>query len=96
MDRRLCDIYYSPKRYWKGFSAIKRIARAAGVSDAVAGSWLKKQAIWQIYLPPPHFIPRPMFAEKRPNAVNQCDLLCMPCVGRKTYRYCFMTFRRWL
>ena len=56
----------------------------------MAGSWLKKQAIWQIYLPPPHFIPRPMFDEERPNAVNQCDLLCMPCVDRKTYRYCLM------
>jgi len=49
--------------------------------------------MWQIYLPAPRHIPRPMFDEDRPNAVHQADLLYLPHdrvgIGRKanTFRY---------
>ena len=43
----------------KGLAAIKKLAAAAGVSEEAAKGWLKRQAIWQIYLPPPRRIPRP-------------------------------------
>ena len=49
--KRLEKVYYSPKGYWRGFSAIKRLSAAAKVSEEEeAKSWLKKQAIWQIDL----------------------------------------------
>ena len=51
--------------------------------------WLKKQAIWQIYLLAPRHIPRPKFDVAVPNDVHQADLLFLPHdrVRRKTLRY---------
>ena len=50
-----------------------------------------KQAIWQIYLPVPRYLPRPKFDVPRPNSVHRADLLFLPndklpC-GRKIYKY---------
>ena len=89
MDDKLQRIYYSPKGYWRGLAAVKKLAAAAKVSEQVARDWLKRQAIWQIYLPAPRHIPRPMFDEDKPNAVHQADLLYLPHdrVGRHTYKY---------
>ena len=56
-----------------------------------AKSWLKKQAMWQIYLPAPKYIPRPTFDVFVPNEVHQADLLFLPhdrpLRSRKTYKY---------
>ena len=89
MDSRLAKIYYSPKGYWRGLAAIKNLASAAKVSESVAKEWLKKQAIWQIYLPAPRRVARPRFDITSPNEVHQADLLFLPhdSLGRKTYKY---------
>ena len=86
---KLARIYYSPRGYWKGLAAIEKLASAAKVSEDVARAWLKKQAIWQIYLPAPRHIPRPKFDVSVPNEVHQADLLFLPHdkVGRRTYKY---------
>ena len=86
---KLSKIYYSPKGYWKGLTAIKKLASAAKVPKDVAKDWLKKQAIWQIYLPAPRHIPRPKFDVRVPNEVHQADLLFLPHnrAGRRTYKY---------
>ena len=55
----LSKIYYSPGGYRKGYSAFSKLADATGVSENEAKEWLKKQALWQIYLPSPRYIPRP-------------------------------------
>ena len=85
MERR----YYSPQGYWKGISAIKKLAVAAKVPEVVAKEWLFKQALWQIYLPAPRYIPLPKFDVPTPNKVHQADLLFLPHdkVGRSTYKY---------
>ena len=49
MDSKLSKIYYSPKGYWKGIAAIKKLAEAAKVSEDSAKMWLMTQAVWQIY-----------------------------------------------
>ena len=91
LNQKLEKIYYSPKGYWRGYSAIKRLSTVAGVSEEEAKSWLKKQAMWQIYLPAPRYIPRPTFDVFVPNEVHQADLLFLPHDrlprGRKTYKY---------
>ena len=89
MERKLERVYYSPQGYWKGISAIKKLADAAKVSEVVAKEWLFKQALWQIYLPAPRYIPRPKFDVTLPNKVHQADLLFLPHdkVGRNTYKY---------
>ena len=89
--KKLEKIYYSPKGYWRGFSAIKRLSAAANVFEEEAKNWLKKQAIWQIYLPAPKYIPRPKFDIRIPNEVHQADLLFLPnyrpARGKKLYKY---------
>ena len=72
MDAKLTKIYYSPKGYWKGIAAIKKLANAAKVSEDEAKRWLTKQALWQVYLPGPHYIPRPKFDVLHP---MQCTRL---------------------
>ena len=61
------------------------------VCKKVALDWLKKQAIWQIYLPAPKHIPRPIFDVTVPNKAHQADLLFLPHDrlgrGRKLYKY---------
>ncbi|KAK3727743.1 hypothetical protein QZH41_005205 [Actinostola sp. cb2023] len=80
-----------PQGYWKGFAAIAHLAAAAAVSEDVARAWLSKQALWQIYLPPPWHIPRPRFDISVPNEVHEADLLFLPHDrpgrGRKLYKY---------
>ena len=49
MTMSLADVYYSVDGYWKGNSAISKLAEKAGVTKAEAKEWLQKQAIWQIY-----------------------------------------------
>ena len=89
MDRKLERRYYSPQGYWKGISAIKKLAVAAKVPEVVAKEWLFRQALWQIYLPAPRYIPRAKFDVPTPNKVYQADLLFLPHdkVGRSTYKY---------
>ena len=82
-------IYYSPNGYWKGFSAIDKLSKEAGVDEEEAKEWLSKQALWQIYIPPPRHIPRPHWTVSKPNEVHQADLLFLPhdTLRRKTFRY---------
>ena len=53
----------------------------------MAKDLLKKQAIWQIYLPAARRIPK--FDVRAPNKVHQADLFFLPHdrVGRRTYKY---------
>ena len=57
--------------------------------ENVVKQWLYKQAIWQIYLPAPRYVPRPKFDVATPNSVHQADLLFLPHdkIRRKTYKY---------
>ena len=91
MDGKLAKIYYSPQGYWKGASAIKKLAEAANVPENVSKQWLYKQALWQIYLPAPRHVPRPKFDVATPNSVHQADLLFLPHDklprGKKIYKY---------
>ena len=59
------------------------------MTEQQANDWLKKQAIWQIYLPAPRHIPRPKLDVAVPNEVHQADLLFLPHdrVRQKTFRY---------
>ena len=91
-NKKLSRIYYSPKGFWKGLPAVKKLSQESGVSEDEAKLWLMKQAIWQIYLPAPRGnIPRPSFDVNFPNAVHQADLLFLPHDklprGKKIFKY---------
>ena len=70
---------------------MKKLSTVVKVSEKVAKKWLVKQALWQIYLPAPRYIPQPKFDVSLPNAVHQADLLFLPHDklphGRKLYKY---------
>ena len=89
MDAKLAKIYYSPQGYWKGVTAIKKLAEAAKAPENIAKQWLYKQAIRQIYLPAPRYVPRPKFDVTTPKSVHQADLLFLPHdkLRRKIYKY---------
>ena len=61
MEKKISKIYHSPKGFWKGLPAVKKLAQEDGVSEDVAKLWLMRQAIWQIYFPAPKHIPRSTF-----------------------------------
>ena len=91
MEAKLSKIYYSPQGYWKGLAAVKKLSSTAKVEEEVAKRWLAKQALWQIYLPAPRYIPRPKFDVSLPNAVHQADPLFLTHDKlphrRKVYKY---------
>ena len=57
MKRKLLRTEFSPKGFWKGLPAVKRLAKEAGVPEDDTKLWLMKQATWKIYL----HIPGPTF-----------------------------------
>ena len=92
MDKRFKQIYYSDDEYWRGKSTIQKLAEASGSTKEEAEKWLLKQPLYQIYLPPPKYIPRPnasMSLFAKPNDIHQSDLLSLPHdkFKKKTYKY---------
>ena len=81
--------YTKPRGYWKGLTDIKKLASTAKISEDLARARLKKQAIWQIFLPAPRQIPGPYFGVEVPNEDHQADLLFLPHnrVGKRTFMY---------
>ena len=51
MDKKFNQIYYSDNGYWRGKSAIQKLAKASGSTKEEAEKWLLKQPLYQIYLP---------------------------------------------
>ena len=92
MDKKFQQIYYSDGGYWRGKSAIQRLAKALSSTKEEAEKWLLKQLLYQIYLPAPKYIPRPnasMSLFAKPNDIHQSDLLSLPHdkFKKKTYKY---------
>ena len=87
---KLREIHYSKNGYWHGQKAIDILCKKTGLSIKEVTHWIKRQPIWQIYLPRPKYIPRPKIEEVIPNGFHQTDILYLPhdTVGRKTYKYC--------
>ena len=92
MDKKFKQIYYSDGGYWRGKSAIQKLAKALGLMKEEAEKWLLKQPLYQIYLPAPKYVPRPnasMSLFAKPNDIHQSDFLNLPHdkFKKKTYKY---------
>ena len=92
MDNKFKQIYYSDYGYWRGKSAINKLAKKAGSTKEEAEKWLLTQPLYQIYLPAPKYIPRPnssMSLYATPNDIHQADILYLPHdkYKRKTYKF---------
>jgi len=91
-NKKLSNNYYSTKGYWKGYEAVAPLASATGVDKKTVKKWLEKQALWQIYLPRPNYIPRWHWSVEKVNKVHQSDLLFLThdTQGKKTYKYALL------
>ena len=81
MDKKFNQTYYSDDGYWRGKSTIQKLSKATGSTKEQAERWLLKQPLYQIYLPPPKYIPRPnasMSLFAKPNDIHQADILYLP------------------
>ena len=90
--RKMDKIYYSDDGYWRGKSAIQKLAKASGSTKEEAEKWLLQQPLYQIYLPAPKYIPRPnasMSLYAKPNDIHQADILYLPHdkIKKKVYKY---------
>ena len=87
--KRICD---SDDGYWRGKSAVNKLSKASGSTKEEAEKWLLQQPLYQIYFPPPKYIPRAnaslsLFAKL--NDIHQADILYLPHdkFKTKTYKY---------
>ena len=92
MDKKLKQIYHSDDGYWRGRSAIQKLAKASSSTKEKAEKWLLKQPLYQIYVPAPKYIPRPnasMSPFAKPNDIHQSDLLSLlhDKFKKKIYKY---------
>ena len=74
---------------WTGGKAIKELHKITSMSKKDIKSWLAKQALWQVHIPPPKEIHHPHYDVTRPNEQHQFDLLYMPhnFFEGSTYKY---------
>ena len=86
----LSKIYYSTEGYWKGYSAIPKLAEKAKVSEDVGKTMAcrNRQYGKSIFQLQNIYLDRIGLLNK-PNHIHQADLLFLPHdrVGRKTYKY---------
>ena len=92
MDKKFKQIYYSDDGYWRCKNAIQKLSKASGSTKEEAERWLLKQPLYQIYLTPPKYVPRPnasMSLFAKPNDIHQADILYLPHdkFKKKVYKY---------
>ena len=77
-EEKLSQGYYQPHRLWTGNKAIKELHKITSISKKYIYSWLAKQALWQVYIPPPKKINHPHYDVTKPNEQHQADILYTP------------------
>ena len=75
---KLYQAYYEPDRLWTGGKAIKELHKNTSRQKKNIKSWLAKQALWQVHIPPPKEINHSHYDMTKPNKQHQFDLLYMP------------------
>ena len=88
-EEKLYQAYYEPDRLWNGGKAIKALHKITSMLKKDIKSWLAKQALWQVHIPPPKEIHHPHYDVTKPNEQHQFDLLYMPhnLFEGNTYKY---------
>ena len=74
-EERLYQAYSQPNCFWNGGKAIKELHQITSMSRKDIKSWLAKQALWKVHIPPPKKINHPHYDVTKPNEHHQFDLL---------------------
>ena len=84
-EEKLYQVY----RLWTSNKAIKELHKITSMSKKDIKSWLAKQALWQVHIPPPKEINHPHYDVTKPNEQHQFDILYMPhnLFEGNTYKY---------
>ena len=88
----LRKIYYQPIGYQRNTKKLHEASQKAGYDFSLyeVRDWLERQAVHQIHMPHPRFIPSASFINvTTPMNVIQADLCYMPYdqIGNKTYKF---------
>ena len=88
-EERLYQAYSQPNCFWTGGKAIKELHQITSMSRKDIKSWLAKQALWKVHIPPPKKINHPHYDVTKPNEHHQFDLLYIPhnVFEGNTYKY---------
>ena len=83
------QVYYQPDHLWNSNKAIKELHKITSMPKKDIKSWLAKQALWQVHIPPPREINYPHDNITKPNEQHQFDLVHMPhdVFEGNTYKY---------
>ena len=76
-QKKLYKAHYQPDFLWAGGKAIKELHKITSMSRKDIRSWLAKQALWQVHIPPPKEIHHPHYDVTKPNEQHQFDLFYM-------------------
>ena len=77
-EEKLYQAYYESDRLWTGGKAIKGLYKITSMSKKDIKSWLAKQALCQVLIPPAKVIHHSHYDVTKPNEQHQADLLYMP------------------
>ena len=77
-EEKLYGAYYESDRLWTGGKTIKELHKITSMPKKVIKSWLAKQALWQVHIPPPKELHHSHYDVTKPNEQYQFDLLYMP------------------
>ena len=74
---------------WAGGNAMKGLHKITSMPKKDIKSWIAKQSLWQVHIPPPKEIHHQHYDVTRPNEQHQFDLLYMPhnFFEGSTYKY---------
>ena len=88
-EEKLYQAYYEPDRLWPGGKGIKELHKITSMSKKDIKSWLAKQALWQVHIPPSKEINHPHDDVTKPSEQPQIDVLYMlhNVFEGKTYKY---------
>ena len=88
-EEKLYHAYYQPVCLVTGGNAIKELHKITSMPRKDIKSWLAKQALWQVHIPPPKEINHPHYDVTKPNEQHQFDLIYMPhnVFEGNTYKY---------
>ena len=88
-EEKLHEAYYQSDRLWTGGKAMKELHEITSMLRKDIRSWLAKQELWQVHIPPLKEIHHPHYDVTKPNEQHQFDLLYMPhnLFEENTYKY---------